>query len=172
VRITETGTDLGRLSRLEHLHGDLLAKKISLHVALEILKDKATVKTLYQPWQNAVASFFVGFAISYAAYQRLPAAIGSGFITTLIWIFSTFFLKRHLNNPIFTDFIGAFFTLTLAAIAHGLIAPVSIEAYALGGIVMLVPGLALTTAIAELADQNLVSGTAKLMQATLALLAL
>ncbi len=34
------------------------------------------------------------------------------------------------------------------------------------------PGLALTTAISELAEQNLVSGTAKLMQATIALLAL
>lgn len=172
VRITETGTDLGRLTKLEHLFTDLIQKRITVHVALEVLKDKIFVRSQYQPWQSALASFLVGFSISYAAYQRLPAALGSGVITSLIWLFSTFFLKRHMNNPIFTDFIGAFLTLTLAAVVHGLIAPVSIEAYALGGIVMLVPGLALTTAIAELAEQNLVSGTAKLMQASLALLAL
>ena len=59
----------------------------------------------------------------------------------------------------------------LAALCQ-ILMPAPFEAYSIGGLVVLVPGLALTTAIAELADQNLVSGTAKLMQAVLTLLAL
>lgn len=172
LRIREAGTDLGRLSKLEQILDEVAEGRTSIHAGLEALKDQALVRNNYLPWHSATAAFFAGFAISFDAYQQLIAAIGSGIITASIWLSSTLFLKRHLNNPIFTDFIGAFFTLTLAALAHGLVAPVSIEAYALGGIVLLVPGLALTTAIAELAEQNLVSGTAKFMQATLALLAL
>jgi uncharacterized membrane protein YjjB (DUF3815 family) len=120
----------------------------------------------------ALAAFAAGIASSYQAYQRIDAALVSGLITAFIWFVTRFLLKERISNPIFSDFIGAFLTLVLAACAHGLLAPTSIEAYAIGGIVLLVPGLALTTAIAELAEQNLVSGTAKFMQATLALLAL
>ena len=41
------------------------------------------------------------------------------------------------------------------------------EAFAVGSIALLVPGLTLTTAISELADQNLASGTTKLMKGAL-----
>ncbi len=172
MRLKETGTDLGRLSKLEQIFTDLVTQKITLHAGLEILKSSHLLRNLYAPWQSAMAAFLAGFTISFSSYQRLSAALGSGVITSLMWLLSTFFLKRHLSNPIFTDFISAFLTLTLAAVAHGLWAPISIEAYALGGIMLLVPGLALTTAISELAEQNLVSGTAKFMQATMASLAL
>lgn len=172
TRIRDAGTDLGRLVKLEHVFTDISERRISVHTALGTLKNKILTRALYQPWQSALAAFSAGFAISFDAYQRLDGAIGSGLITCLIWLLSTFFLRRHLGNPVFTDFVSAFCTLTLAAILHGFVAPVSIEAYALGGIVLLVPGLALTTSISELAEQNLVSGTAKFMQATLALLAL
>lgn len=172
-RIKEAaGTDLGRLSKLEQVFTDVEEKRISVRAGLETIKSRVLTRPLYAPWQSGLAAFCAGFAISFSAYQRLPVALGSGLITCFIWALSTFFLKRHLGNPLFTDFISAFFTLVLAALGHGLVVPLSIEAYALGGIVLLVPGLALTTAISELAEQNLVSGTAKFMQATLALLAL
>lgn len=171
-RIREAGTDLGRLSKLEQVFTDVEEKRISVRAGLETIKNRVLSRAFYRPWQSGLAAFCAGFALSFDANQRLPVALGSGLITCFIWAFSTFFLKRHIGNPIFTDFIGAFLTLVLAALGHGLVVPLSIEAYALGGIVLLVPGLALTTAISELAEQNLVSGTAKFMQATLALLAL
>jgi uncharacterized membrane protein YjjP (DUF1212 family) len=171
-RIREASTDLGRLAKLEQVFTDVEDSRISVRAGLETLKNRVLRRALYSPWQSGLAAFCAGFAISFDAHQRLPVALGSGIITCIIWALSTFFLKRHLGNPLFTDFIAAFLTLVLAALGHGLVVPLSIEAYALGGIVLLVPGLALTTAISELAEQNLVSGTAKFMQATLALLAL
>lgn len=172
TRIRETGTDLGRLSKLEHLLADFLDRRISVRAATETLRSPVITRSLYRVWQTTLAAFCAGFAISFDSYQRPGVALVSGAITALIWLLSTFFLKRHLGNPLFTDFIGAFVTLLLAAVAHGLLEPLSIEAYALGGIVLLVPGLALTTAISELAEQNLVSGTAKFMAASLAAIAL
>jgi uncharacterized membrane protein YjjB (DUF3815 family) len=146
--------------------------RISLRAGLETIKNPIITRPLYKMWQSAAAALFAGFAISYNPYHHVRAALMSGLITLLVWLSTTLYLKRRLNNPLFTDFIGAFLTLVMAALAHGYFAALSIEAYALGGIVMLVPGLALTTAISEVAEQNLVSGTAKLMQATMALLAL
>ena len=172
VRIKDTGTDLGRLCKLERLYYDHISGKISVHSAMETMKSSLFMTPPYRNWQSALAALFAGFVISFSAYQQAVPALICGMITSIIWFVSNNFLKRHLGNPIFTDFISAFLTLLLAAVAHALVHPLSIEAYALGGIVLLVPGLALTTSIAELAEQNLVSGTAKFMQATLALLAL
>lgn len=171
-RIKETGTDLGRLSKLEQIFADVENKRLSVRAGIETMKNRIMIRPLYRPWQSGVAAFCAGFAISFDANQNIVVALGSGLITSIVWASSTFYIKRHIGNPIFTDFIAAFLTLVLGAVGHALVMPLSIEAYALGGIVMLVPGLALTTAISELAEQNLVSGTAKFMQATLALLAL
>jgi uncharacterized membrane protein YjjP (DUF1212 family) len=171
-RLRGATTDLGNLVELEQLFTEIWEKKTSVSQALKKLGGNDFFQKSYSSWQFALAAFLAGFSISFDSYQHLVAAAVSGIITAIIWFFSNSFLKRHINNPIFADFIGAFLALTLGAMAHGWIRPISIEAYALGSFVLLVPGLALTTAISELAEQNLVSGTAKFMQATLALLAL
>lgn len=172
LRIRDTGTDLGQLCKLERVFEDLLGGKLGLYAAYEALSSEAFLSQSYRTPHMMIAAFFAGVASSFQTYQRFDAAVVSGFITAFIWFFTIHLLKRKISNPIFSDFLGAFLTLVFAACAHGLLAPISIEAYAIGGIVMLVPGLALTTAISELAEQNLVSGTAKFMQATLVLLAL
>lgn len=172
TRIREMGTNLSRLCILEKVFQDIMDNRISVHAGLETLKSELSQKPQYAFWQTALAAFFTGFVISFNYYQRAYAAAISGVIAFLCWFLMDFLIRRRIRNPIFTDFSGALFTLVAAAFVHILIAPLSVEAYSLGGLVLLVPGLALTTAIAELADQNLVSGTAKFMQAFLALLAL
>lgn len=172
LRIRETGTDLGQLCRLERVFDELVSGKMNLPTAHATLDADSFARSEYRVGITVLAAFFAGFASSFQAYRRWSAAIASALITVAIWFLTTSLLKRRVANPIFSDFIGAFLTLVLAACAHALFDPLSVEAYAIGGIVLLVPGLSLTTAISELAEQNLVSGTAKFMQATLALLAL
>jgi uncharacterized membrane protein YjjB (DUF3815 family) len=151
---------------------DILADKLTLFTASATLRHSILVRPLYALWQTGLAAFMAGFAVSYGNYERPTAALISGWITFIAWLITAAPLRKNPTNPIFTDFVGAFLTLVLAAVAHVFISPVSMEAYALGGLVLLVPGLSLTTSIAELADQNLVSGTAKFMQACLSLLAI
>ncbi len=172
ARIRETGTNLGQLCELEKVITELGDDKITVKQATAALKDPLLSRNHYSRLVTGGAAFVAGAVASFINYQRPAAAIGSGLITVCIWFLMNHVLKRHVANPIFSDFTGAFLNLALAAFAHAFLAPLSIEAYAIGGMVMLVPGLSLTTAIAELAEQNLVSGTAKLMQATMALLAL
>ncbi len=172
TRIKSTATDLSRICILERIFNDILEDKLTLFTASETLRNSIMVRPLYRIWQTGLAAFIAGFAVSYGSYGRLTAALVSGTITLITWFVTAAPFRKGPTNPMYTDFVGAFLTLALAAVAHILFAPVSIEAYALGGLVLLVPGLALTTSIAELADQNLVSGTAKFMQACLSLLAI
>jgi len=172
TRIRETGTNLGQLCTLENVLSDLQGGRLTLPAAASALSSHLLSESRYSSAQTAAAALIAGFVASFVIYQRTGTAIVSGLITSLVWLLINKGLKRQTTNPIFSDFTGAFVTLLLAALAHAYISPISIEAYAIGGIVLLVPGLALTTAISELAEQNLVSGTAKLMQATMALLAL
>ncbi len=172
ARIRETGTNLGQLCFLENVLVDLQCGAVSLPEATGALRGSLGHLNRYSRPVSAIAALLYGFAASFMNYQRPGVAVVSGLITAITWYFATFLFKPRVANPIFTDFMSAFLTLVLAALAHAFVSPLSVEAYAIGGILLLVPGLALTTAIAELAEQNLVSGTAKFMQATLALLAL
>ncbi|HEY8279665.1 MAG TPA: threonine/serine exporter family protein [Bdellovibrionota bacterium] len=172
ARIRETGTNLGQLVELEKILRALFAQEIPLPQAASALAVAMVAPPIYSKQYTAAAAFVAGMVASYMTYQKPVAAAVSGAITAFAWFVINHVLRRQVSNPIFSDFAGAFLTLVCAAIAHAFVAPLAMEAYAIGGIMLLVPGLALTTAIAELAEQNLVSGTAKFMQATLALLAL
>lgn len=172
TRVRETGTNLGQLCQLEQLLSDLEASKINLPAAALAMKSDQVTGSRYGSAQTAAAALVAGFVASFVVYQRTSVAILSGVIAAFVWLLMNHVLKRQVVNPIFSDFMGAFLTLVCAALAQAFFSPLTIEAYAIGGIMMLVPGLALTTAIAELAEQNLVSGTAKFMQAAIALLAL
>ncbi len=171
ARIRESTIDLGRLCWLEGLLEDLLNRKISIYSAQKILKGKHTKKTYYSMFQNLVASFVFGFSISYPLYSLTLPALLSGLIATLTWYIAGPGLKHRISSAIFRDFAGCLFALFASGLWQQIIrAPY--ESFSIWGIVIMVPGLSLTTAISELAEQNLVSGTAKLTQAILTILAL
>lgn len=171
ARIRESGINLGELCTLERTLDDVLEDRMSLADASSFIHSGQTQITPYPRWHFAFAAFVAGFVVSFAAYQSMPAAWTSAFITLITWAITGPVFRHFFPSAIFRDFLGAFVALGLASTANYFHA-ISIEAYSIGGLVLLVPGLLLTTAIAELAEQNLVSGTAKLMQGLLILMAL
>lgn len=169
-RIKDAGINLGRLCWLESIFDDVHSGKITLNQANKILHGKAVQKPPYAKWQLVAAAFLSGFALSYPGWGNFFAAVVSGLITVLVWrlLRGT---KSRIPSAIFRDFLGSTTTLGAAALFRW-VHPAPFEAYSIGGLVLIVPGLALTTAISELADQNLVSGASKLMHAVLTLLAM
>jgi uncharacterized membrane protein YjjP (DUF1212 family) len=170
-RIKENTINLGRLCWLEGIFEDLLTGKISLDHAHKILHSPAALRPPYTFRTTVLAAWLFGFALSFPAFGMFFPAVASGLIAVATWWVSGPGLKKRISSSIFRDFVGATVTLALSAAFQAIVAA-PFEAYSIGAIVVLVPGLALTTAIAELADQNLVSGTSKLMQAVLTLLAM
>jgi uncharacterized membrane protein YjjB (DUF3815 family) len=129
------------------------------------------LKKAYPTWASFFAAFLSGFALSYPGYGDLLAALASGLIALIVWWGTSNAMKAKVPSSIFRDFLGSALTLALSAVCQ-IFYHAPFEAYAIGGLVLIVPGLALTTAISELADQNLVSGASKLMHAVLTLLAM
>jgi uncharacterized membrane protein YjjP (DUF1212 family) len=171
ARIKESSINLGELCKLERSLDDILCGKISVRTANAVIIEGHTSKSAYPGWHFAFAAFVAGFAVSFEAYQSMQAAWISGVITFVTWLLTGAYFRGLFPSSMLRDFLGAFVALGLACVANYNL-PISIEAYSVGALVLLVPGLLLTTAIAELAEQNLVSGTAKLMQALLVLLAI
>ncbi|MBI3542230.1 MAG: threonine/serine exporter family protein [Deltaproteobacteria bacterium] len=170
-RIKDSGINLGKLCWLEGIFEDVMTGKLSVQHADKILRSRHVQRSPYKLWQMVMASFLSGFALSVTGFSLFWPALASGFISMATWWVSGPGLRSRVTSSIFRDFMGAVVTLGLASVFQlWMAAP--FEALSIGGLVILVPGLTLTTAIAELADQNLVSGTAKLMQAVLTLLAL
>lgn len=172
ARIRDSSIDLGRLVALERLYAALLgrgAAPLTLEEgAVELARLTARVE--YRTPSLIGAAFIAGAAFSLEAYRNVPAALCSGAIAVLTWLL-TARLLQPLRSGALKDFLGACVALFLAAALRRVI-PLPAEAFSTGALLLLVPGLMLTTAISELADRNLVSGGAKLMQALLTLLAL
>lgn len=176
-RIKEGGINLERLCWLEGILNDLEAGKLSLHNAQRILGSHHLNRPTYGDALTLAAAFAAGFSLSYPAFGRGAPALASGLIGATTWWVTNPGLSKRISSSIFRDFIGCVVTLVLSAFFQLIFSqafgrPAPFEAFSIGGIIILVPGLALTTAIAELADQNLISGTSKFMQAMLTLLAL
>jgi uncharacterized membrane protein YjjB (DUF3815 family) len=170
-RIKEYVINLNQLCWLETLLEDVIANKISLNAAQRILKTTRFKKPVYSLWQRSLASLAVGSAVSFPNFADPLAAFLSGLITFgAFWVSGPLFAKL-VESAIFRDFMGALFTLAMATFSAWLLGG-SIDAYSIGGIILLVPGLTITTAISELADQNFISGTAKLMKGVLTLLSI
>lgn len=119
----------------------------------------------------ALATLLIGFVASLLRYGNMIGAVLSGLICVFIYVLSHPLIVKLRFSGIFTDFVGsfvAFFLSVLAGYALDLPAPV----FVIGSLILIVPGLTLTSAISEFADHNFVSGTVKLMKAMLILVAM
>ncbi len=172
ARIKENRINLSKLCSLEEVLLPISKGKQSVLEGLICLKRAARYwSPTYTTTQRLFAAFFMGVAMSFPIFRDIQAAFVSGIITTAAYEVTGPRFSRMIPSSVFRDFLGCVTTLVLAVMASKFLGGTA-EAYSIGGIILLVPGLALTTAISELADQNFVSGTAKLMSAFLTLLAL
>jgi uncharacterized membrane protein YjjB (DUF3815 family) len=80
--------------------------------------------------------------------------------------------KAHPNFGAASEAIAALVaTVAVSAFAH-FVAPLSVQTVIIAALIVLMPGLTLTTAVSELASQQLVSGTARFAGALVVLLKL
>lgn len=125
-------------------------------VVTEPARYGAVPMVLAQMAASASAGVFFG-----GGWRDVVGAGLVGFVVGVILIVAS----SHRRLARLTDFVVGFAAAFLAgAIAAGL-APMSASLVTLASVIALVPGLTLTTAVAELATRHLASGTARLMGA-------
>ncbi len=169
ARVKEWGVDLDRLTRVDTIFNDVLEDRCTILVARQRLREVQASAPRYPralQWlataivSGAAAVFFRGgFA------EIILASLAGATVGILGWA-----LNRNPSGRFLVEFLGG---LVSALLAWGFTRhdpSLSREVLVLSGVITLVPGMTLTTGLAELARKSLVAGAARLMEAFAALL--
>jgi uncharacterized membrane protein YjjB (DUF3815 family) len=109
---------------------------------------------------GAAAVFFRGGLIDVLVASIVGAAVGGSRVA----------LGRNPAQRLLSDFLGGLFAAVCAWLAMHVWPTASPEVIVLAGAISLFPGMTFTTGLAEVAQKNLVSGGARLMESGVTLL--
>lgn len=169
VRLQPGDLDLNSLSRTDELAMELLAGKLTLAQADQQLDVIDALPSPYGKLQT-----FLAFGLATAAFAMLMGASlaeiawsGALGLVSFIWcIWATRSKRVNLMLEPVTSFVSG---ILACAISRYIDPGINIPLIVLSSVIILVPGLALTMGLAELASRNMVSGTARIMDAIMQL---
>lgn len=162
LRIEPGETNLERMTDLGAVLDGLLEGRVSPEEGLQRVKELVAKGTRYSRGLtlgcfclvSACAARFFGGGV-----RELAGAAAAGLLVGLIIVFGGSRIAR----------LGEFLAgVAAAAVGVGLASawgPASSQTIMLAGLIVLIPGLTLTLAVSELANRNLVAGTARLVGA-------
>ncbi len=170
-RIKESSIDLNLLFKIDVLFDEVISQRITVHDAFKTVSNINYSKELYSKKLISFSAFIVGFVASYLNFQNIYSALLSGFLSLmLVGVIQPFFTSLAFTR-IFFVFFASLFSIGLSAFAEAYL-KLPIEASFVGSLIVLVPGLMLTTAVSELAEHNFVSGTVKLVNGVLIIISI
>jgi uncharacterized membrane protein YjjP (DUF1212 family) len=171
IRVKEWGTNLARLVDVDRIFNDVADHKTSIEEARRRLRALDTTPPPYPAAMKWIATAIVSAAA--AVFFRgglLEIAIGA--VTGVLVALFGWAMAKNPSGRFLVDFVGGLMA-GLLAWGFGQARPdLSREVIVLSGVISLVPGMTLTTGLAELAQKNLVSGGARLMEAFVAFLSI
>ncbi len=170
-RIKESTIDLNLLFKIDVLFDKVIQKEFTVHEAYKYICEKEYSDQLYNPTSVSVASFVVGFLASYLHFQSVHSGVVSGLLSFVLVALVQPFFNYLAFTRIFYVFFASLLSIGLAACIEVYL-QLPIEASFIGSLIVLVPGLMLTTAVSELAEHNFVSGTVKLVNGVLILISI
>ncbi len=168
VRVSPGGIDLNRLSRTHELAEDVIAFRISLEEGIQKLEAIRTAKEPYPKWQEFLCWGLTSASLT-AIYDTTAMDILVSFLAgwlvygLVLWSERSARIEDMLE-PLSAILIGI---LGSAIIAMGF--QFNINIVILAGVIAFIPGLSLTLGLRELASRELVSGTARIMDAIMML---
>ncbi|MFC6439090.1 threonine/serine exporter ThrE family protein [Bowmanella sp. JS7-9] len=169
ARLLPGDLDMNALSLTDELASQLLAGEVSLEEADARLDE---IDQMGSPYGKTVTC--LAFGLSTGAFAMLmgaswPEILWSGLLGFIAYIWTLWAqYSRRVNlmlEPV-TSFVAGF---AACAISHYLDPGINIPLIVLSSVIILVPGLALTMGLAELSSRNMVSGTARVMDALMQL---
>lgn len=171
VRAHPGQVSLARLSDLSEIIEGLDADRLTVSQAADRVEALLDMPANHPGWLEALA--FGLYSASVACFFRgnwLEIACAGG-IGILVGLFGALMSKRESASRVFAPF-GATLAAFTAVLLGGSLAGISPFLVTLAGIIVLVPGLAFTVSIRELATGQLVSGSSRLAGALVTFLVL
>jgi uncharacterized membrane protein YjjP (DUF1212 family) len=169
TRVSDWGVDLDRLTMVDAIFNDVALRKATIEQARARIREVVNRPPLWSPamvWaattvaSGAAAVFFRGSVVDILVASIVGAAVGGARIA----------LGRRPEQRLLSDFMGGLFAAMCAWLATRVWPTAAPEVIVLAGAISLFPGMTFTTGLAEVAQKNLVSGGARLMESAVTLL--
>lgn len=171
LRVEPASVDLASLVSLDEIAERVIAGKVSPEGGVMEFRALDRPLTRGRQWMSVLAFGLSAGAVAGLLRTSWVDVIVAAALGILVGALSVF-LKRHPHFAAANEAIGALIvTLLASAFAH-FAEPISMQTVVVAALIVLMPGLGLTTAISELASQQLVAGTTRLAGALVALLKL
>ena len=172
VRLSPGSVDLKRLCEVDEIAGQVIDGRLDLAAGRRRLREfrLPLVSTASRTWlvgSYAVSAGSVA-AILHTGWTGVATAALVGALIGVVYLLSL----RRPNIAAAWDAIAAFIATLIATLVAVYVAPLAVRSVVIASLIVLMPGLALTTAVRELSSQHLISGTARMMGAVATLLKL
>ncbi|MBI3654002.1 MAG: threonine/serine exporter family protein [Acidobacteria bacterium] len=166
IRVESTEVDLGKLALLDKLVNQVIKGELSVAEGAVEIETVLTSPPRYGAWLTTIC-----FALASGSSARF---LGGGWREVLVTTVSglivgglALLMGRFKHTDRVFEPIGAMVSAFVAVWVAQYLQPFSVYIGTLSGLIVLIPGLTVTTAIRELVTRNLISGTARLMGALL-----
>ncbi len=171
ARVDPRGPDLSKIVALDEVLHRVAGHRINPAKGTRLVKRIVFRKNLYPAWLHiiafAVAATGVARFFGGGLHELMAAAMTGLGVGSLAHLAAR---KRHAARLL--EFAAGTAAAVLASLATVVVGPASIQLVTIAGLVVLMPGMTITTAMSELATRNLVSGTARLVGAVTILLSI
>ncbi len=168
VRVTPGELDLGSLARTDELVDELSSGQRTLTESIERLEEIANKPNPYGRFLTLLAFSASSGAFAMLMHSSWNDVIWSAVLGLIVYLFV---LWSEYSRRV-TDMLEPIAALTVAMLTSAitLIDPsINSSLVILSSIIVFIPGLALTLGLSELAARNLISGTARIMDALMSL---
>ncbi len=163
IRVEPGGVNLDKLSRLDRLAHDVASGRVPPDQASRMIDEIRATPPRYRG-KTSVLGAVVASACSArffgGGWREVLACGVIGLVTGTLSLIA----RRDRRYSVFEP-VAAFFAALIACAFAVWMPPLSLFIAMCGGLIVLLPGLTVTTAINELATQHLASGTARMMSA-------
>jgi uncharacterized membrane protein YjjP (DUF1212 family) len=162
VRLSPGDVNLDRLCRADDIADQVIDGKLDLREGFRQLRaldlpdtrrEQAKVIASYGLSAASIAALFL--------HSSWVDVVVAGVVGVLIgWI--TVLSATRPRLSVASDAISALVATTVAIVVSALVVPLAIKSVVLSSLIVLVPGMSLTTAVREISSQHLVSGMARM----------
>lgn len=166
-RLEPGGVNLNKYCEVDHVIDRVLDHSYSVKEGRRVIKATEKAADLYNTYLINFSYAIIGASIAIFVGGNVLEAGFSFFLGLMVGFFSQNIKIERIDS--ISDALTAFAVsgIVMALLFFGL--PINPKIIILSSLIVLIPGLTLTTALMELANQNLTSGTARLMGSVIGL---
>ncbi|MFC5527202.1 threonine/serine exporter ThrE family protein [Rhodanobacter ginsengisoli] len=172
MRLAPGDVNLARLCEADQIADQVISGDLELREGFHRLRALSRPESRF-----AQAAVIASYGLSAASIVALflhsswPDLLTAGLIGLIIGAITILAASRP-RLAIASEAVCAMVATTIAIVVSALVVPLAIKAVVLASLIVLIPGMSLTTAVRELSSQHLVSGVARMGGAVTTLLKL